>query len=95
MRARIRDTELYFDVEGMGLVPDRGAMHERPAAFIIHGGPKLYPKEIVGVVVGSLIAMALIVGALIGVARCMRRRRSRAAVAEASEGIRERYTDVA
>lgn len=39
MRARIRDTELYFDVEGMGLVPDRGAMHERPAAFIIHGGP--------------------------------------------------------
>lgn len=39
MRAKVRETELYFDVEGMGLVPEGGAMHERPAAFIIHGGP--------------------------------------------------------
>jgi hypothetical protein len=76
--------------------PDPNAVaYTSSNTFIIHGGPKLYPKEIVGVVVGSLIAMALIVGALIGVARCMRRRRSRAAAAEASEGIRERYTDVA
>ena len=76
--------------------PDPNAVaYTSSNTFIIHGGPKHYPKEIVGVVVGSLIAMALIVGALIGVARCMRRRRSRAAVAEASEGIRERYTDVA
>ncbi len=39
MRARIRDTELYFDVEGAGLVPEGGRMVERPPAFIIHGGP--------------------------------------------------------
>ncbi len=39
MRAKVRDTELYFDVEGMGLVPEAGAMRERPAAFVIHGGP--------------------------------------------------------
>ncbi|HEX4261374.1 MAG TPA: alpha/beta fold hydrolase [Acetobacteraceae bacterium] len=39
MRAKVRDTELYFDVEGMGLVPDGGEMRERPVAFVIHGGP--------------------------------------------------------
>lgn len=39
MRARIRDTEIYFDVEGAGLVPDGARMREKPAAFVIHGGP--------------------------------------------------------
>lgn len=39
MRARVRDTELYFDVEGMGLVPDGAALRERPVAMVIHGGP--------------------------------------------------------
>ena len=39
MRAKIRDTEIYFDVEGMGLVPDGRIMREKPVAFIIHGGP--------------------------------------------------------
>ena len=39
MRARIRDTEIYFDVDGAGLVPDGPRMRERPVAFIIHGGP--------------------------------------------------------
>src|SRR5256885_5674864 len=39
MRAKIRDTEIYFDVEGMGLVPDGRTMREKPVALIIHGGP--------------------------------------------------------
>jgi proline iminopeptidase len=39
VRARIRDTELYFDVDGLGLTPDGPRMRERPTAFIIHGGP--------------------------------------------------------
>jgi proline iminopeptidase len=39
MRAALRDTELFFDIEGMGLVPDGDAMRERPVAFLIHGGP--------------------------------------------------------
>ena len=39
MRARIRDTELYFDAEGLSLVPDGPQMRERPTAFAIHGGP--------------------------------------------------------
>ena len=39
MRAKLRDTEIYFDVEGMGLVPDGRVMREKPVAFVIHGGP--------------------------------------------------------
>jgi len=39
MRARIRDTEIYFDIDGMSLVPDGSRMRERPTAFLIHGGP--------------------------------------------------------
>lgn len=39
MRARVRGTELYFDVDGMGLVPDGGRMVERPVLFLLHGGP--------------------------------------------------------
>jgi proline iminopeptidase len=39
MFAAVRGTQIYFDVEGMGLVPDGPAMRERPAAMVIHGGP--------------------------------------------------------
>ena len=39
MLARLRNTEIYFDIDGMGLVPDGSRMRERPPAFIIHGGP--------------------------------------------------------
>jgi proline iminopeptidase len=39
MRARVRDTELFFDVEGASLVPDGPRMVERPVAFLLHGGP--------------------------------------------------------
>ena len=39
MRASLRGTELYFDVEGMGLVPDGDRMREQPVAMVLHGGP--------------------------------------------------------
>ena len=39
MRAAIRGTEIFFDVEGIGLVPDGPAMRERPVAMVLHGGP--------------------------------------------------------
>ncbi|MEO8546358.1 MAG: alpha/beta hydrolase [Burkholderiaceae bacterium] len=39
MRAKIRDTEIYFDVEGSALVPDGERMRERPVAVVLHGGP--------------------------------------------------------
>jgi proline iminopeptidase len=39
MRAAVRDTELFFDIEGLALVPYGERMHERPVALLIHGGP--------------------------------------------------------
>jgi proline iminopeptidase len=39
MRAKFRDTEIYFDVEGSSLVPDAARMVERPVMFALHGGP--------------------------------------------------------
>jgi proline iminopeptidase len=39
MFANIRDTSLYFDVDGVGLAPVGPKMVERPTAFAIHGGP--------------------------------------------------------
>ncbi len=39
MRASLRGTEIFFDVEGAALVPDGPRLRERPTAFLIHGGP--------------------------------------------------------
>ncbi len=39
MRALIRDTELFFDIDGAGLVFDGTKMREKRPAFLIHGGP--------------------------------------------------------
>jgi len=39
MHARLRDTEIFFDVDGAGLVPDGPRMFERSTAFLVHGGP--------------------------------------------------------
>lgn len=39
MFADLRDTKIYFDIEGAGLVPDGDRMRERPVAMVIHGGP--------------------------------------------------------
>lgn len=39
MRARVRDTEIYFDVEGVGLKAEEDRMVERPVMFVAHGGP--------------------------------------------------------
>jgi proline iminopeptidase len=39
MFAAVRDTRIYFDIDGAGLVPDGPRMRERPVAMLIHGGP--------------------------------------------------------
>ncbi|MEO5878376.1 MAG: alpha/beta fold hydrolase [Streptosporangiaceae bacterium] len=39
MYANVRDTTLYFDIEGAGLVPYQGEMREQPVLFALHGGP--------------------------------------------------------
>ncbi|MBI85823.1 MAG: prolyl aminopeptidase [Planctomycetaceae bacterium] len=39
MRARIRNTEIYFDIDGVGLAAGSDRMVQRPALFLLHGGP--------------------------------------------------------
>lgn len=39
MKAEIRKTEIYFDVEGMQIVPRKKSMVARPVLFMLHGGP--------------------------------------------------------
>lgn len=39
MRASIRDTEIFFDIDGAGLVVEGSRVRERPTAFLVHGGP--------------------------------------------------------
>jgi proline iminopeptidase len=39
VRAKVNGTELFFDVEGSGLVPDGPTMRERPVCLVLHGGP--------------------------------------------------------
>jgi proline iminopeptidase len=39
MRATIRDTSLYFDIDGVGLQLEGAKQVERPTAFLVHGGP--------------------------------------------------------
>ena len=39
MRLSFNGTELYFDVEGTGLVPDGPVLRERQTMLVLHGGP--------------------------------------------------------
>jgi proline iminopeptidase len=39
MKARIRDTEIFFDIDGVALAPDGPRMRTKPTAFLVHGGP--------------------------------------------------------
>jgi proline iminopeptidase len=39
MFARVRDTELFFDVEGAMLVRDDAELREKPVVVALHGGP--------------------------------------------------------
>ena len=39
MKAKIRGTEIYFDIAGMQLAPVGNDFVERPVIFMLHGGP--------------------------------------------------------
>jgi len=39
MLANVRDTTIYFDIDGVGLQLEGPKQIERPAAFLVHGGP--------------------------------------------------------
>ena len=42
MYVEVNGTRLWFDVDGLGLVPDGPAMRARPTVVLIHGGPGSY-----------------------------------------------------
>ncbi|MDJ0790093.1 MAG: alpha/beta hydrolase [Myxococcota bacterium] len=39
MRIQVRDTTLFFDVEGLKLAPEGPELAERPTLILLHGGP--------------------------------------------------------
>lgn len=39
MYAHINGTRIFFDVEGMGWVPDGPILRQKPVCFVLHGGP--------------------------------------------------------
>lgn len=39
MLAKIRDTEIFFEIHGSGLEADGPSFREKPVAFVSHGGP--------------------------------------------------------
>ena len=39
MYANVNGARLFFDVEGLGLVPDGPRMRQRPTVLLLHGGP--------------------------------------------------------
>ena len=39
MYADVRETELYFDIDGVSLAVDGNRVVERPVLFLLHGGP--------------------------------------------------------
>jgi pimeloyl-ACP methyl ester carboxylesterase len=39
MHVTVNGVRLFFDVEGASLVPDGGAMREKPTLILLHGGP--------------------------------------------------------
>ena len=39
MYALINGTRIFFDVEGMGWVPDGPTLRKKPTCFVLHGGP--------------------------------------------------------
>ena len=39
MRVAVRDTEIFFDVEGLEFVPDGPTLRRRPTIILLHGGP--------------------------------------------------------
>lgn len=39
MLAKIRDTQIFFDVEGCSVIVENNRIYTKPTAFLIHGGP--------------------------------------------------------
>jgi proline iminopeptidase len=61
MRVRVNGTELWFDVDGPGLVPDGRRMRRRPTVLAVHGGPGGYDHSYLAAHFAPLTAHAQVV----------------------------------
>lgn len=61
MRVQVNGTELWFDVDGTGLVPDGARMRRRPTVLVVHGGPGGYDHSYLSAHFGPLTAHAQVV----------------------------------
>lgn len=61
MYIEVNGTRLWFDVDGPALVPSAGAMVERPAVLLIHGGPGSYDHSYLKPHFGRLAGAAQLV----------------------------------
>jgi len=61
MRVRVNGTELWFDVDGLGVVPDGPRMRRRPTVLLVHGGPGGYDHSYLAAHFAPLTAQAQIV----------------------------------
>jgi proline iminopeptidase len=61
MRVRVNGTELWFDVDGPGLVPDGPRMRRRPTVLAVHGGPGGYDHSYLAAHFAPLTAHAQVV----------------------------------
>lgn len=55
MRANVRDTEIYFDVDGASLAPDGPRMREKPVAFVVHWIRADEPEALIDAIAGFLV----------------------------------------
>ena len=42
MHINVNGTRLWFDVDGLALVPDANDVRQRPTVVLVHGGPGVY-----------------------------------------------------
>jgi proline iminopeptidase len=61
MRVRVNGTELWFDVDGLALVPDGARMRRRPTVLVVHGGPGSYDHSYLAAHFGPLTEQAQVV----------------------------------
>lgn len=82
-------------VDEHGILPDPSEAFVIASSdkFVIYGGPRFYPGEIAGVVIGVLAGLAIVGGVYVGAARYVRKRRSLDAAnfSRGNNGVR--YTD--
>jgi pimeloyl-ACP methyl ester carboxylesterase len=61
MQVGVNGTRLWFDVEGLGLVPDGDQMRQRPTVLLVHGGPGVYDHSYFKPDFGRLAAHAQVI----------------------------------